>query len=641
MVLGGVAVIGLCLAGRYYWGDETASAEAPSATGYRTATSRATQGATPSTAARPTSTTTPSSRLAAGVASATPTGTELVGRVNDQTIHRDELATECIRLYGTEVLESLVNKFLISQECDRRRIKVSQEEIDTEIERMAARFNISVDQWLKMLAKERGIKPEQYSDDIMWPTLALRKLAGDRLTVSREDLTEAFESRFGPAVKVRILVHSDPKEAARLRARAVADPASFATLAKDFSEDVASASANGMIRPIHQHTSDKAIEQVVFSMKEGEISQVLPLGNQHVIFKCEGQIPARNISFEQAAPQLEVMIRDQKLRGVAGEVFKELQERSQVQNVLNDPVLSRQVPGVAAIVNGRQVPIRHLKEECLRRHGEEMLDGLIDRRLLEQECKRRGITISDADIDAGVVEAAAFWLPHKADGSPDIEGWLKRVTEESAISVQAYRSDVVWAKMALKKMVVDSVKVLPEDVDKGFEANFGPRVRCRAIVLSDLRHAQQVFAMLRTDPSVENFAKLAEQFSVEAGSKSLGGQVPPIRKNGGRPLIEDKAFALKPGELSSIIQVDQNFVILLCEGMTEPVAVEKSDVLDEIQRDLFDKKLRLAMNGQFRHLKQSARIDNYLTGTMQAPKRVSQAGTTTGSPLVRPVPVLR
>ena len=68
--------------------------------------------------------------------------------------------------------------------------------MDAEIERMAKRFNIPVDQWLKMLKQERNITPEQYANDIIWPTLALRKLAGERLSPSRDEVVQRIRDAY-------------------------------------------------------------------------------------------------------------------------------------------------------------------------------------------------------------------------------------------------------------------------------------------------------------------------------------------------------------------------------------------------------------------------------------------------------------
>ncbi len=105
----------------------------------------------------------------------------MVASVNGHSISRDELAVECRIHYGKEVLESMVNKYLILSECRQMGITISRREVDEEIEQMAKSFSLPVEQWMKLLVQERGIKPDQYANDIIWPSLALRKLAGEKL----------------------------------------------------------------------------------------------------------------------------------------------------------------------------------------------------------------------------------------------------------------------------------------------------------------------------------------------------------------------------------------------------------------------------------------------------------------------------
>ena len=78
---------------------------------------------------------------------------------------------------------------------------------------MAARFKIGRQQWLQMLEKERGINEQQYTRDILWPTLALRKLAADQLQVTDQQVQEAYEAQFGEAVKARLIVVATREEA--------------------------------------------------------------------------------------------------------------------------------------------------------------------------------------------------------------------------------------------------------------------------------------------------------------------------------------------------------------------------------------------------------------------------------------------
>ena len=94
-------------------------------------------------------------------------------------------------------------------------------------------------------------------------------------------------------------------------------------------------------------------------------------------------------------------------------------------------------------------------------------------------------------------------------------------------------------------------------------------------------------------------------------------------------MLEKEAFALKAGELSGVIAVGDKYVILRCLGRTKPVVKEFDVVKDELYKDIQEKKLRIAMAEEFDRLKETAQIDNFLTGTAQSGGRF---GPPTASP---------
>ena len=118
----------------------------------------------------------------------------------------------------------------------------------------------------------------------------------------------------------------------------------------------------------------------------------------------------------------------------------------------------------------------------------------------------------------------------------------------------------------------------------------------------------------------------------------MHGEVPPIRKWGGQPILEKEAFALKPGELSGIIQAGDKFILLRCEGFTETADVKFADVRNEIYKDLYEKKLYLKMAECFENLQDSATIHNYLAGTSHTPKEISKAPEGINLPTIKQVP---
>lgn len=564
---------------------------------------------------------TPAPAAPADAAPASPSEGKLaiVAMVNAHKITREELAQECLWRYGSEVLESVLNKALVVEACRARGVSVSPEEVSAEIDRMAERFGVPREQWLKMLEQERGITAEQYASDIIWPTVALRKLADARLTVTEQDLEQAYETHFGPAVQVRLITTTDLAKAQRVRAAAIAKPDDFGNLAKDHSEDANSASARGLIQPIRRHMGDSRLEEVAFALQPGEISEIVAVGNQYVILKCESHIPGRRVPMAEVERVLRDAIRDKKLRLAGQEVFAELQQATPIVNYFDDPAQRAQHPDVAATVSGQPYTTAALAEACIERHGVEVLDGLINRRILEQTLAAAGLTIADAELQAEVARAAiAMGKVKPGTQEPDLEAWIATVQEEQGITYELYLHDAVWPSVALKKLVEGRVTVDEADLNKGFEANYGPRVRCRAIVLNNMRRAQEVWDLARRNPTVENFGKLAEQYSIEPGSSTMQGEVPPIQKHSGQPNLEAEAFALAVGEISGIVQVEDKFVILFCEGHTTPTAVDFAEVRDLIYEDVLEKKTRVAMAQEFARLRDNAQIDNFLTGRTQS-----------------------
>jgi parvulin-like peptidyl-prolyl isomerase len=575
--------------------------------------------------------------LGALYSAAAPKKNPVAAIVNDEPITRDDLARECLLHYGTDVLESMVNRVLIEASCKQRRIAITPEQVDEEIDRMARKFSFTKEQWLKTLEKERNVKAAAYRRDIIWPTLALRELAKHQLTVTRQELDDAYESEFGPSVKVRLIAIQDPKKAKQIHAQAVAKPEDFPALAKNHSQDTNSASAYGLIQPIRRRMGDTQLEAEAFRLKKGEISKIVPVGEMQVFVKCEEHLPpTKGVDRSKAEPLLEEALKDRKLRSAAGEVFKDLQKNAVVENILNDPAKSKQMPGVAAVINGQKITLRELAEECMERHGGEVLEGTINRRLLEQSLRKRKLAIADGELEAEIGRAALSMGKTKDDGQPDVQGWLEHVITAENISREVYLHDQVWPSVALKKLVGDKIQVTNEDIERGYEANYGKKVRCRAIVLNNQRRAQEVWEMARANPTVKNFGDLAEQYSIEAGSRTLRGEVPPIQRFGGQPLLEDAAFDLEPGEVSGILQVGTTFVILFCEGFTTPINTNLAEVKDLLYRDIHEKKLRVEMAHTFDKLKESAHIDNFIKGDIKAPKKEIETALETDPGIRRP-----
>ncbi len=542
------------------------------------------------------------------------TGKGVVAVVNADPITYKTLADESVRRYGEDQLESMVNRHLILQACQERGIEVTESDVRDEIERLATKFRLSVENYLALLQEERQISPNRYGREIIWPMLALRRLVEDKIEVAEEEFNQAFAAQFGEAIKCRMMMLDDQEQAESLRARAVEDPDSFGELAKKHSVDETSASMGGLIPPIRHHTGDEELEEAAFALEDDEVSPVMQLGDQWIVLQAVRRLPPSRPA-PQAMPtirsQINDQIRDEKMKGAATELFSQLQADANVVTVLGDEELSQKHPGVAAIINGQQVTVAAVARECVKHHGSEVLEGEINRKLLNQALRKADVQVSESDIQAEVETAATRYGYVRSDGSADVEAWLKSVTREGSTTRELYISDAVWPSVALKRLVEDSVEVTEDDLEAGFESAFGPRAEVLAIVLSDQRSAQKIWDMARGNPTDQFFGQLAAQYSVEPVSSSNFGKVPPIQRHGGQPAIEREAFKLEPGELSGIIATDDKYVILRCQGFTEPKVSDPSAVREELHRDIIENKTNLAMARKYDQLKDNAEIENF------------------------------
>jgi parvulin-like peptidyl-prolyl isomerase len=544
--------------------------------------------------------------------------------VNGVEIGERALSAECLARHGAGVVETLVNKAIIDQACRQQGVAITQQDVDAEIDAMSRRFSVPRDKWIELIQQERGVSPQQYADEIVWPMLALRRLAHATIEPSADEVSKAFENQFGGTVKARIIVVKSRQEAEQVRAKAVAAPDEFGALARQHSIDVGSASANGWVQPIRRHSGEPAFEAIVFGLAQGEISPVAQVADQFILVKCEGHLPAADVKLDDVKPRLAEELREKKSRVASSEVFRTLQAAAKVENVMNDPAKAAAQPGVAAVVNGQAIPLDAVRQTCVDRHGAEVLEILITRALLGQALERASQQVAQADIDTEIARAADLMGFRKPDGSIDTAGWLERVTREQKVPMRHYIEDIVQPTVALKKLV-GKVAVTQEDLDKAYAATFGPRARCRVIVLDNQRRAQEVWQLARQNATADAIGELAEKYSVDPTSRTLRGEVPPIQRHGGQPALEREAFALQPGELSGVVQIADRFIVLFCEGYTQPAAVNLAEVRDELYDDIFEKKQRIEMARAFSHLREAATIDNFLAGTSQSPPAASAA----------------
>jgi foldase protein PrsA len=258
-----------------------------------------------------------------------------------------------------------------------------------------------------------------------------------------------------------------------------------------------------------------------------------------------------------------------------------------------------------------------LARECIERHGKEVLEELVNRVIIQQACEAEGKTVTQAEVEAEIVKIAKRF-------NLDPGEWQKMLQSERNISPQQYRLSVIWPMLALRKLAETSAidELTEADIVREFERQYGPRVRCRMIMVDNFRRGQEVWKKCVDQP--ENFAKLAQEFSIDQNSKSLGGAIPPIPRHSGNETVEKEAFSLEENEISALIEVPTpagaRWAILKCEGQTDPVVNDIDQVREELVNELKERRTQESIAKVFERIKSETHVINNLARTNSHPE---------------------
>ncbi len=269
-----------------------------------------------------------------------------------------------------------------------------------------------------------------------------------------------------------------------------------------------------------------------------------------------------------------------------------------------------------ALIDGQPITWRQVAEECMGRHGREILDNMINRRIIQQACARQDITVTEAEVAAEITRIAQKFRMEPAN-------WFQMLQAERNITPKQYTRDIIWPMLALKKIAGAKVSITEKELHDLYIREYGARVEARMILLDNSRHATDVHGLLMRNPSLENFEQLALKHSIEPNSRALGGVIPPIRRFSGNKKLVEAAFRLRKGQISAIQQVGASrFVILMSGGLTKP-KVTYEQVRNEVYEQLKEEKTQQAVAQIFNKLRQQTRVNNFLTNTSSGIRRTS------------------
>lgn len=264
-------------------------------------------------------------------------GSRPVAKVGNIVISENELARECVSLYGPDVLENVINRAVIQQACQKAGIAVEQAEVHAEVEKIAKRFNLDTNTWYNMLQAERKMNPKQYRQNVIWPMLALKKLAGQQTSLTQEQVQKAFVRDYGPRVKARMILMDNLNRATAVWDDLKRNPEEFERIAREKSIEPNSRALGGAIQPIPQYSENERLWKAAFKLKKGEISGIIQIGlSRYAILLCEGRTEPVVSSIDEVEKQLVEQLTEEQSQEAVARIFEKLKKETRVDNYITN-----------------------------------------------------------------------------------------------------------------------------------------------------------------------------------------------------------------------------------------------------------------------------------------------------------------
>jgi hypothetical protein len=503
-------------------------------------------------------------------------------------VSREQLGEYLIARFGPDKVLNLVNKLIIERYCAEHGITVTDAEVNLALADEVAELKVNRREFVDKFLREKRKSLYEWREDVLRLKLLMTKTLQSESRASDEDVRKAYESFYGEKLFCQAIIWPKSKKDEALKIYpTIRDSAEeFDRQAK--LQNSGLAGVHGMMEPFGRYGfGDEGIEKEVFKLKEGEITGLMrwPSGASDndeysiVAMKVVRRLPPDPTKkLEDVRPALEKEIIEHNVQASLVKQMAALQKAANPKIVLK-PILAAdnwdrhdglervdappanglplaQQP-VAYIYDTTPVTREQLGEYLIARYGAEGVELMVNKMIVEKECAERGITVSEAEIEAALKKDVEI------SKAASMEDFIKDYLRANRTTLYGYREDVLRPKLLLAKLARGHVKVEPDDLHKAAEAYHGEKAECQIIMWphtpQDHEIAIKQYDRIRKAP--EEFDRAAKtQASPRLAAEA--GRIPPFaRHTTGNENVENEVFALRPGEITPIVETPQGYVV--------------------------------------------------------------------------------
>jgi foldase protein PrsA len=248
---------------------------------------------------------------------------EIVAKVNDVEITKEDLYNQLVSQYGTETLEALISEKIMEAEVEKNSVEIPKDKIDEEIAEMTEYYG--GEEEFNNALTYYNLTMDDMKDNIA-TNLKLEKLLEPYIEISEEDMKAYFEQNKDALsqkeeVKASHILVDTEEEANEIKAK-LDKGEDFAELAKEHSKDGSSVKG-GDLGYFGRGAMVKEFEDTAFSLGIDEISEPVKSEFGYHIIKVVDKKEAKEATYEEAKDKIKDALFNQQLNAAYGKWYQE------------------------------------------------------------------------------------------------------------------------------------------------------------------------------------------------------------------------------------------------------------------------------------------------------------------------------
>jgi peptidyl-prolyl cis-trans isomerase C len=263
-------------------------------------------------------------------------------KLKSQLPKGDSMDPEGIKTLKMSLLNQLIEKRLLITEAGKLGIAVSEAEMNEQINRIVGEYPDS--DTFNSRMKEENIDIPSWKKEIEYQIMLeklVKAVAGSNITVTPEEVKKYYDDHldlYNSPTRVRALqIMLETREQAQTILEEIKGGGDFSELAKTYS--ISPDSEKGGDLGFFSEDEMPPSFSVVFTMKPGDLSDVVESEYGFHLFKIVDRREAKMLSLEEARPEIEEKLKRLKSEEKYGEWFEQIRKSTKIE--VNPSVLEK------------------------------------------------------------------------------------------------------------------------------------------------------------------------------------------------------------------------------------------------------------------------------------------------------------